>query len=158
MRVLGADANNTDLVVALLPSHPEPLPRRFTPSGFDAVGLGDLREMLTRYLSTFRVETVVAVSDLSARTRPSDLKPRVQLETVLAVAAREAGCRFDESTLGSALQHLGLESGTGDKRRRLRTALEEALGAAELSPSPARRASAMGVALVSAGLDIGALS
>lgn len=158
MRVLGADANNTDLVVAVLPSHPEPFPRRFTPSGFDAVGLGDLREMLARYLRTYEIETVVVVSDLSSRTRPSDLKPRVQLETVLAVAARDAGCQVCESTLGTALQHLGLESGSGDKRRRLRTTLETSLGAAHLSPNPARRASALGVALASAGLDVEAVS
>lgn len=152
---LGVDANKTDVILAAIPWHPPEFPDRAKPSAFDAGGLADLATRLAEYLKANEAPIVAIVSDLSGRTAPRDLKPRVQLETAVMLAARRAGSSVSEVTLGTAMSHLGVESIKGQSRRgQLRARCEAALGADRLSPAPERRASAIGVALAASGLSL----
>lgn len=153
--ILGVDANTHDLVVAMAPTHPPGLPGTFTPSMFDASGLNGLAELIQASLQGHDVSEVAIVADLSNRTSPSNVKARIQLETALSLAAASVGCRVVEVTLGRALGHLDLDQRKGNKRGRLRQALEPLVGPERLSPAPARRASALGVALAAGGIDPG---
>lgn len=155
MLAVGIDANKTDLILAAVPTHPDGFPKRAKPSAFDAAGLTDLCTRIAEYLRANETPLVAVVSDLSGFTAPRALKPRVQLETVVMIAAHRAGSKVVTTTLGRAMNHLGIEGIQGkSKRAQLRAHCEAALSTDQLSPAPERRASALSVALAAARLSL----
>lgn len=148
---LGVDANKYDLVVAGAPDHAGHLPGTFTPAAFDAAGLVDLTARLREHLCAMGSPIVAIASDLGGQTKPSDLRPRVQLETVAMLAAGQAGCPVVLVTNGAAIKHLGVPKPSGTSARtHMREVVEEHVGADRIAPTPDRRARALAVALFAA--------
>jgi hypothetical protein len=153
---VGIDANNQSLVVAGVVEHPSGFPLSFTPAAFDAPGLWQLHERMAEHFMSQRPAVVAVMSNLSNQTSPSNLRARVQLETVATLAAHSVGVAVEEVKTGAAVKHLGVPKGSQvSDRQHLRDVLERALGAERLSPTPGRRCVAIAVALAAAGLDLG---
>lgn len=153
---VGVDPSKHDLVLALVPENSTDMPPSAKPSDRGPNGLGKLVELLAAHFTAHEVRCVAVVQD-PGRPRPTDMRDRAHLEAAVAMACYRTGARLEWLTVGDALRHLGLDAKGGDRKGRLRQLLESTLGADRLSPDPDRRAAALGIALVSAGLDVEAL-